>query len=200
MTVRMAAVAIVACVQLWFAQGASAHCDTLGGPVVTDAKLALTERNVTPALRWVAPPHEAEVREAFDRALRVRKSGGDAALLADQFFFETVVRLHRASEGEPYTGLKPADDVEPVIARADQALVAGTSSELEADLLAHMRKGIQERFTRLLARKARASENLAAGREFVAAYVDFMHYLEGLDRALSGSHGAPVHTEHDPRR
>ena len=50
---------------------------------------------------------EPEGRAVFDKALAVRVLGGTAKELADQFFFETVVRLHRRSEGEPYTGLKP---------------------------------------------------------------------------------------------
>jgi hypothetical protein len=87
---------------------AIAHCDTLDGPVVSDARAALEARDVTPVLKWVEAGKEPEVREAFRHALAVRVLGPEARTLADRFFFETLVRVHREGEGEPYTGLKPA--------------------------------------------------------------------------------------------
>jgi hypothetical protein len=83
-----------------------AHCDTLAGPVVTSARAALEQRNLQPLLKWVKPGAEAELKSAFDITLRVRTEGGAARELADRYFFETAVRLHRAGEGAPYTGLK----------------------------------------------------------------------------------------------
>jgi hypothetical protein len=103
-------------------QAARAHCDTLDGPVVADARLALAKADVTPVLKWLQADDEQEVRESFARALAVRKLGPEAQSLADTHFFETLVRIHRASEGAPYTGLKAAGTVEPVVAKADQAL------------------------------------------------------------------------------
>ncbi|MGH8640573.1 MAG: DUF6448 family protein, partial [Burkholderiales bacterium] len=84
------------------------HCDTLDGPVVTLARKALETGNVNHVLPWVRPEDEPEIRRAFDHALAVRKLGCEARDLADRHFFETLVRVHRAAEGAPYTGLKPA--------------------------------------------------------------------------------------------
>jgi hypothetical protein len=55
-----------------------AHCDTLNGPVVQAARLALKGNDVTPVLKWVPPAAEAEVRSAFTRTIEVR-AGGPAA-------------------------------------------------------------------------------------------------------------------------
>jgi hypothetical protein len=87
---------------------AEAHCDSLDGPVITEARAALEAGDVTSVLKWVSQDYEAEIRAAFDHVVEVRKLGGEARSLADRFFFETLVRIHRAVEGAPYTGLKPA--------------------------------------------------------------------------------------------
>ena len=85
-----------------------AHCDTLDGPVVIKAKEALEKRNVDLVLPWVSADKEGEVRKAFDLAVAVRGKGPKEKELADTYFFETLVRVHREGEGAPYTGLKPA--------------------------------------------------------------------------------------------
>ncbi len=101
---------------------AEAHCDGLDGPVVTAARTELESRNLDAIVIWVQRGDEAELRNAFARALAVRAAGGDAQALAATWFFETAVRLHRAGEGEPFTGLKPAGrDLGPAIPAADRA-------------------------------------------------------------------------------
>jgi hypothetical protein len=87
---------------------AFAHCDTMDGPVVLAAKTALDHKDVTPVLKWIKKNDEAEIKAAFAKTLAVRTKGPEARELADQFFFETFVRIHRAGEGAPFTGLKPA--------------------------------------------------------------------------------------------
>jgi len=53
----------------------------------------------------------------------VRQLSPEAKELADYWFFETLVRLHRAGEGAPYTGLKPAgSEQSPAVPAADKAL------------------------------------------------------------------------------
>jgi len=173
------------------ARTAGAHCDTLDGPVVVDAQAALAAGDVTPVLKWVQAEDEAEIRTAFDRTLAARASGGAALELADTWFFETLVRVHRAGEGAPYTGLKPAGAVEPGIAAADGAIDLGSADQLVAALTGHLDEGVRHRLERVLAAREHAGHNVAAGRAFVAAYVDFIHYVEGLDVALAGPrHGA----------
>ncbi len=65
---------------------ALAHCDTLDGPVVKDARVALDAKDVTPVLKWVSHEEEGEIREAFQHALGVRALGPEARALADRFF------------------------------------------------------------------------------------------------------------------
>ncbi|MDD5643610.1 MAG: DUF6448 family protein, partial [Syntrophales bacterium] len=122
----------------------------------------------------------------FQKTLRVRTKGPEAKDLADRYFFETLVRMHRASEGEPYTGLKPAGAIEPIIQAADQALEKGAAEQLAQHLTEQVAKGIKERFQVAEAKKKRAEESVAAGREFVRAYVEFVHYVEKIHQDASG--------------
>jgi hypothetical protein len=177
-----------------------AHCDTMGGPVVKAAQAALGKGDVTAVLKWVKPSQEAELRQAFQRTLAVRKLGREARDLADKYFFETLVRVHREGEGAPYTGLKPAGAVEPVIAASDQALTTGSADELTKEITQLVAAGIGERFAETMEKKRHADDSVAAGREFVAAYVEFTHYVERLhaDAAGHAGHATPAENARDP--
>lgn len=177
-----------------------AHCDTMDGPVVKAAQAALEKGDVTPVLKWVKPPQEAQVRAAFQKTLAVRGLGREAQDLADKYFFETLVRLHREGEGAPYTGLKPAGAVEPVVAASDKALEAGSVEELTKEITQLVAEGIRHRFAETLERKKHAEHNVAAGREFVEAYVEFTHYVERLHTDATGhaGHAAPAETPAAP--
>ena len=175
----------------------SAHCDTLNGPVVQAARIALKAGDVTPILKWVQPAMEAEVRTAFTRTLEVRAVGAAARELADTWFFETVVRLHRAGEGEPFTGLKPAA-ADPALDAADRALETASGEELVKLVVAHVSGELRDRYARTLEARRHADHNVDAGRAFVAAYVDYVHYVEALHNAGAGGHegaaaGAAAH-------
>ncbi len=169
---------------------AYAHCDGLDGPVVKAAAKALDTGNVGQALIWVKKTDEAEARAAFERAIAVRKLGGDAQQLADRWFFETIVRLHRAGEGAPFDGLKPAGrDLGPAIPAADGALETGSADAVVKLITEGARHGIEERFRHALAARRFDPNDIGAGREYVHAYVEFVHYVEGLHRAVEGGGG-----------
>ena len=170
---------------------ASAHCDTLDGPVVESARHALTTGDLTPVLKWISTDDEQLIRTTFQYTMEVRNLGGQAQKLADMYCFETLVRIHRAGEGAPYTGLKPGAEVDPAIALADKALESGSVDKLVGVLTDATAQGIRERFRQALKTKKHADESVAAGREFVEAYVIFTHYVEGLHASVNG--GAEHH-------
>lgn len=175
------------------AADASAHCDALDGPVVRDARLALERGDPAPVLKWVGPEGEAEVRAAFRAALAVRGGGDEARTLADRHFFETLVRVHRAGEGEAFTGLKPSGSVDPGIAAADRALEGGSATPLARALSARLADGVATRFRRARDLRQHADDSVEAGRAYVAAYVDYIHFVEEADRLVR--QGAP-HVHH----
>jgi len=178
-------------------QAALGHCDTMDGPVVAAAKAALGKKDVTPVLKWVEKEDEAEIKAAFAKALAVRAAGPEARELADQFFFETLVRVHRAGEGAPFTGLKPAGgDLGPAVQGADKALETGSVEPAVKLITGEVAAGIRKRFAAVQAKKKHADQSVEAGREFVAAYVEYVHYVEGLhERAVQG---AGAHHEKTP--
>ena len=168
------------------ANPAYAHCDGLDGPVVKAAQEALANGDVNLVLIWVPKSDEAEIRRAFERTMDVRKLGPQAQDLADTFFFETLVRTHRASEGAPFTGLKPAGrDLGPAIPAADQALKSGDVAPLTELLVARLRSGLAERFKLAMAARKFTTRDIDAGREYVEKYVAFIHYAEGMYEAAT---------------
>jgi hypothetical protein len=187
MNTRVASVALATLALLLAPRLSWAHCDTLNGPVVEAGRAAFARGDATVALRWVKAEHEAEVRDAYARAMRVRSAGPDAAALAEQFFFETLVRLHRTGEGEPYTGLKPAA-ADPIIDMADAAVAAGSPSRLAAAFTGHLERGLSERLNAVVEARRHADASVTAGREFVEAYVSFVHYVEAVHAALAATH------------
>ena len=180
---------------------ALSHCDTLDGPVAAAALKALEKGDVSPVLMWIQADSEEEVRSAFQNALAVRSQSAAARELADRFFVETVVRVHRAGEGVGFTGLKPAGvEIEPGIAAADAALSSGSVEALVRLVDERSGTGIRRRFARVLAAQKQAPESVEAGRAYVAAYVDFIHYVERLYEAAEHpaghAHDAHAATDH----
>jgi hypothetical protein len=152
----------------------------MGGPVVKAARKALDSSDVTPVLKWIRAEEEPQIREAFEKAIAVRKKGPEAQEMADIYFFETLVRLHRAGEGAPYSGLKPAGNMDPVIELSDKVLETGDETELINHITDLVTDGIKKRFRRAVDSKKHVDETVDAGREFVEAYVDYIHFVERL--------------------
>lgn len=180
---------------------ALAHCDTTAGPVIPEALAALEKGEVTPVLKWVKADNEAVIRRVFAQAVAVRSKGGEAKALADRHFLETLIRLHRAGEGAPYTGIKD-EPVAPIAAMADQTLVSGSAEEMIGMLSRHLGEAIREKFQKVVAAGKEKDKNVAAGREYVEAYVTYLHYVEAVHDAIvaggdhhGGGGGESVHPE-----
>ncbi|HSL99651.1 MAG TPA: DUF6448 family protein [Candidatus Limnocylindria bacterium] len=186
------AAAVIILTMAW-AGGALAHCDTLDGPVVTQAKKALDKGDVTLVLPWVAADKEKEIREAFDLAVAVRGKGPKEKDLADRYFFEALVRVHREGEGAPFTGLKPAGrNLGPAIPAADKALETGDPRPMLALIEEKIHEGIHKYYVEAMEKKKHAGESVEAGRAYVQAYVPFLHFVERLynDATIPIAHGA----------
>ena len=167
------------------------HCDGLDGPVVTLARKALDSGNVNLVLPWVRDEDEAEIRHSFEHAVAVRKLGTQARDLADMHFFETLVRIHRAGEGASYTGLKPAGrDLGPAIPAADKAIEDGSLGRVAELLTRAIHEGLHRHYDAAVTRKRFDPDDVRAGRKYVEAYVPYIHYVEQLWLAATGTaHG-----------
>ena len=171
------------------------HCDSLDGPVVKAATKALDARDVDLVLPFVPEEGEQEVREAFNKALRVAPLAPEAKRLADEWFFENVVRIHRAGEGAPYTGLKPAGlGHGPVVPVAEQAIEADSPEELVALLIGMVEQEVRERFQHLMHLKAHRNGDLHANRAYVEAMLGLEVWSHSIYQALHASpHEAHQH-------
>ncbi|HEX6007707.1 MAG TPA: DUF6448 family protein [Burkholderiales bacterium] len=172
---------------------ALAHCDTLDGPVVAAARKALDTNNVNLVLPWVQKKDEADIRSQFQKTVAVRKAGGQAKELADTYFFETLVRIHRAGEGAGYTGLKPAGQIEPPIAAADKSLDSGKLQDVAQLISKRTEQGLHRHFEDVMKKKNYKPNDVAAARAYVSAYVEYTHYVERLYNAAETL--APEHVQ-----
>jgi uncharacterized protein DUF6448 len=181
---------------------AMAHCDGFDGPVIKAAQKALETGDVNLVLIWVQKTDQSEISEAFNKTVAVRKLSQQAKELADRYFFETLVRVHRSGEGAPYTGLKPAGrDLGPAIPAGDQALENGKVEPLVKLLTDEMQAGLREKFKQTIAKKQFAKDDVAAGQEYVKNYVEFIHCVERIYEAAenpaAGHYPEPQGTAHE---
>lgn len=159
---------------------AFAHCDSYDGPTIKDAQRALETNNVDLVLKWVSPEQEAEVISLFRKTYAIKSGDKEVYEIVRKHFFETLVRLHRETEGAPYTGLKPAGSTKRIILLSDKALEEEDIDGLLEKLNAHIGKVIKEKYEKVAALNAVKNESSEKGREYVKAYVDYTHTIEAI--------------------
>lgn len=177
-------------------QKASAHCDTMDGPAVMDGKFALETGNINYAYKWIFAEYEEELKEIFDLSRKVRNLGAEAQEVADRWFLENFVRIHRAGEGAPYDGLKPSGTVlDPKVVAADESIVLGNMSPLKDVVAEEEYHALEEKFSKAIALKDYDINDVKAARAYVSAYVTFFKMAEGEDHAHG--HSPEQHHAHE---
>lgn len=173
------------------------HCDSLDGPVVVVARRALEEGRVELVLPFVPADGEAEVKAVFEQAMAIRGTSPAVATVADRWFFENLVRIHRAGEGAPYAGLKPAGLSEgPVIPVAEKALETGSPDELIGVLNDIVAEQVKHRLDHAMQLKTHADTGVAAARQYVEAMLGLQVWSHKLYlAALASPHGGEHHHE-----
>jgi hypothetical protein len=166
------------------------HCDTKDGPVAKAVSKALETENVNYILIWIPKSAENELKSVFARALKARKSGKEAKDVADFWVLETAVRLHRAGEGASYTGIKPAGlDEGPVVPRAEKAIETGDPKEIIDFINQAVAEELQRRFELVYSKKNYDANDVAAGREYIDAFIKFVVHSHHLYQNIFGSEG-----------
>lgn len=164
----------------------------MDGPVVKAAKAALDQNDVELILPFVPESAEEEVRSAFDKTMAARREGPVAQEVGDRYFFDTVVRLHRAGEGAPFTGVKPAGgDFGPVIPLAEEAIATGSIDNLDTFLSAQLHRQLQSRLERI--RALAGGKTTAERREYTEAMLGLQVYSHHLFKNMQWN---PHEAEH----
>jgi hypothetical protein len=171
-----------------------AHCDTMDGPLVADARKAMEQNNVNYALKWVSAASESEIRDAFTLVMKVRGLSHEAKELSEKYFFDILVRIHRTGEGVPFTGVKPSGTpVDEKILAADKSIEIGSLSPLEGKISKDEMPELIKRFENVMSRKNFDVNNVEAGREYIEAYVHFFKFAEGEEEGHSDIHKTNQH-------
>lgn len=175
-----------------------AHCDSYDGPVIKDALKALDQNKVELVLKWIEPQQEKEIIAMFTKTYQLKSGDKQAYAIVEKHFLENLVRLHRETEGEPYTGLKPAGSMTPLVAMADNSLAKNNVEGVITTVTNHLEQVLRERYNKVAKLKITKDDSVEQGRAFVAAYVQYTHTLETLEQLLHGpiSHGEGQHADH----
>ena len=165
---------------------ASAHCDSYDGPVIQDAVKALKTNNVNMVLKWVDKEQEQEITGLFNKTYNLINGDKEVYAIVEKHFLETLVRLHRETEGASYTGLKPAGETKQIVQLSDHAIESKDIEDLLVKLNSHVDEVVREKYQKVAAFDKVKNESVEKGREYVAAYVDYTHTLEAIHDLLEG--------------
>jgi hypothetical protein len=187
------AFALIALFMLAGSIPASAHCDSYDGPVIQDALKALESNDVDLVLKWINREQEQEIISLFSKTHSLRNGDKEVYAIVEKHFFETLVRLHRETEGAPYTGLKPAGTTKNIIQLSDQALESNDVDDLLEKLNSHIGKVVREKYSKVAALDKIKNESPEQGRQYVEAYVDYTHTLEAIHDIIEQGSGNSAH-------
>ena len=180
---------------LFAALPASAHCDSYDGPVIKDATRALETNNVNLVLKWITDEQEKEIVPLFNKTYSLKNGDKEVYTIMEKHFFETLVRLHRETEGAPYTGLKPAGTTKPIIQMTDKALNERNVDDFLVKFDSHIDKVVREKYQKVADLDKVKDNSKEQGRAFVEAYVDYTHTVEALYDILEHTGGHAGHKE-----
>lgn len=168
---------------------ASAHCDSYDGPVIKDAVKAIETNNVNLVFKWITQEQEAEIKNLFDKTYSLKKGDKEIYSIVEKHFLETLVRLHRETEGAPYTGLKPAGTTKQIIVLSDNAIENKDIDDLLGKLNNHIGTVIKEKYHKVETLNKVKNNSVEEGRAYVEAYVDYTHSLEAVHDILANGSG-----------
>ena len=191
---KFTALLFLASIIFVFTNSTSAHCDSYDGPVIKDAEKALEMNNVNLVLKWVTKEQEKEIISLFQKTYELRNGDKEVYEIVEKHFFETLVRLHRETEGAPYTGLKPAGTTKQIIQMTDKALKENNVDDFLLKLNNHIDKVVREKYQKVSELNKVKDDSVEKGREFVAAYVDYTHTVEAIHDIIE--HGGGTHAGH----
>jgi hypothetical protein len=167
-----------------------AHCDSYDGPLIKDAMKAIDKENVEYVYKWIEPEYEDEISRFFNKTVSLKSGDREIYKIVEKHFLETLVRLHREGEGEPFTGLKPAGSIPPLLIMADESLVSGNVEFLVNEIKIHLDELVNDKFSQAFALSKAKEENPEKGRAYVRTYVEYIHFIEAIHSTFEHSnHG-----------
>lgn len=188
-------IVLLSALMIFGSLSASAHCDSYDGPTIKDAVKALETNNVNLVLKWITPEQEQVIIPLFNKTYSLKSGDKEVYEIVEKHFFETLVRLHRETEGAPFTGLKPAGTTKMIVQLSDKALENNNIDAFLVNLNTHIGKVIKEKYEKVAALEKVKNDSPEKGREYVEAYVDYTHTIEAIHDIAeqSGVHSVHKH-------
>ena len=106
------------------------------------------------------------------------------------WYFKTVNRLHRSGERVLYTCIKPDDlDESQIVPKVERAIEIGDVEEIIRAIPPIREGDLTQRLRNVMDKKNYDVNNVAAGRAYVSAFIDFIVYVHNLSTSIPGEEG-----------
>jgi len=166
------------------------HYDARNGPVMKAAKMALETGNVNYVLIWVPEESENQLKNLLEKTFCKRRAQKDVHDVTIDWYFQMVSRLHRSGERVLYTCMKPDGlDESPIVPKVERAIEIGDVEEIIGGIPNTKEGDLRQRFRHVMNKRNYDVNNIAAGRAYVSAFIDFIVYVHNLYTSIPGEEG-----------
>ena len=151
------------------------------GPVRKAAEMALVTGDADYVLLWVLKESENTLKNLLEKTCCERNSQKYVQNNSPDWYFETVNRLFERSWKTDFSGRDSGGfDENPIVRMVQRAIESGEINELCRIVPQPERDDLMQRFIDLIHKRNYDLHNLAAGRAYVSAFLDFTGRVHNL--------------------
>ena len=163
------------------------HPHSRNGPLMKAAQMALVTGNVNYVLLWVPEESENTLKNLLEKTCCERSARKNMQNRAIDWYFDTVNQFHSANKGALYPYLKPGGRDESLIAvKVERAIESGNFEEIIEIIPDTHAADVRERFHHVMDKSNFDRNNIAAGRAYVSAFIDFLTYVYTIRTCIPG--------------
>ena len=163
------------------------HHDAVNAPDMKAAKMALETGNANYVLIWVPEESENKLKNLLEKTCCERSARKNMQNCAIDWYFDIVSRFYSANKGALYTCLKPGGLDESLIAvKVERAIETGNFEEIIGIIPDAHAADVRERFHHVMDKSNYDRNNIAAGRAYVSAFIDFLTYVHTIRTCIPG--------------
>ena len=163
------------------------HPHSRNGLLMKAAQMALVTGNVNYVLIWVPEKSENTLKNLLEKTCCERNARKNMQNCAIDWYFDTVCRYFSANKGALYTYLKHGGPDESLIAlKVERTIEIGNFEEIIGIIPNTHAADVRERFHHVMDKSNYDRNNIAAGRAYVSAFIDFLTYVYTIRTCIPG--------------
>lgn len=163
------------------------HSNSRDGTLMKAAQMALVTGNVNYVLIWVPEESENTLKNLLEKTCCERSARKNMQNCAIDWYFNTVRRFYSANKGALYTCPKPGGLDESLIAvKVERAIETDNFEEIIGIIPNTHAADVRERFHHVMDKSNYDRNNIAAGRAYVSAFIEFLTYVHTIRTCIPG--------------